>query len=364
MCLGDLSEYKKGKGGLEMERWLKYFLAVAIPIFLAVPTGWAQTADSAKKIMIKLSHGYPTGYIRHQSAMKFKEILEKETNGRVVVQVYPAGQLYKIADEGEALAMGNVQMIAATGGSASKFVGEWNVFSIQTAFDTSPTNIKHLLDFEDSEVCRKYITSKLEPKGIRFIGFFPTCTIGLISTMKKPIRKMEDYKGLKIINAFGKIAVLHYDLLGVSSLAIPVTERVMALSTGMVDGEIGNVDNTLSQRYPIKYIHEWWGTHSGANMMMNLEFWSGLPPDIKKIITDKAVPQARAWTISQVMSIEAAARNKLKSQGVEFVEASPEFRNQILAKTEKPVRDFFIKQYPVNGPIILNEVARLDPRKK
>ena len=113
-----------------MKKWFKFLLTIAVTLFLVAPSGWAQTPAPDKKITIKLSHGYPTGYIRHLSAVKFKEVLEKETNGRVAVEIYPAGQLYKIADEGEALAMGNVQMIAATGGTAAKFVGEWNELAI------------------------------------------------------------------------------------------------------------------------------------------------------------------------------------------------------------------------------------------
>ena len=349
-----------------MKRSLKIFTLLVGITLLVVPVAWPQT-QPGKKITIKLSHGYPIGYIRHQSAVKFKELLEKETNGRVAVEIYPSGQLYKIAEEGEALAMNHVQMIACAGGTPAKFVGEWNVFFMPTVFYCTPTDIKHLLEFENSEVCRKYITSKLEAKGVHFVGFFPSCTSGELSTVKRPVRKIEDFKGLKIHNVFGRAYYMLYELLGGSNQAIPGPDRVMAMSTGMVDGEQGNVDNIVGWGYPIKYVHEWgeiMGGHGGASMLMNLAFWNSLPSDIKKIITEKVVPEAKAWTVTEMFKVEAKAREKLKSQGVEFVQLSPELKEQVVAKTAKPIRDWFLKQYPESGPPILAEAARLHPLKK
>jgi hypothetical protein len=55
-----------------------------------------------KKITIKLSHDWPVAYIRSKSAIKVKELLEQYTNGRVVVDIYPSGQLYKRTEEAQA----------------------------------------------------------------------------------------------------------------------------------------------------------------------------------------------------------------------------------------------------------------------
>jgi TRAP-type C4-dicarboxylate transport system substrate-binding protein len=187
-----------------------------------------------------------------------------------------------------------------------------------------------------------------------------------MSTVKKPVRKIEDFKGLKIHNPQGAAKYFFLKSLGISSQLVPQTELVMALSTGMVDGEYGNVESLLANGYPAKYVHEW-GTlmsgDSGASMLMNLAFWNSLPPDIKKIV-EKVASKTEAWTITELFKAEAKARAKLKSRGVEFINLSPEMQEQVRARAAKPVLDWYIKRYPESASIILDEVARLDPRRK
>ena len=330
---------------------------------LVVPSGRAQEG----KFTIKFSHIGQIDSVRHLTALKFKELVEKETNNRVVVEVYPSGQLYKPDQEGEALANGHIQMLNTAGGTPTKFVGEWEVFGLPTVWFSTPTNMDHTLAFEASEVCSKYITAKLEPKGIKFITFLPSCTSGGVSTAKKAVRKLEDFKGLKVHNPFGQAKFLFLKSLGATNLVIPQSELVMALSTGMVDGEYGMIENTLTQGYPVKYVHEWGGLmsgHGGACTLMNLAFWNSLPSDIQKIIMEKVVPELKAWDVAKVFEMEAKARETMKSRGVEFINLTPEMREQVRAIAAKPVLDWYAKKYPVSGPAILAEAARLDPRNK
>src|SRR5581483_12390155 len=53
-----------------------------------------------------------------KGALRFKELAEQRTNGKVKVEVYPNSQLYKDKEEMEALQLGSVQMLAP---SLSKF---------------------------------------------------------------------------------------------------------------------------------------------------------------------------------------------------------------------------------------------------
>jgi len=83
-----------------VNRWLSVMAGLFLAAVLVIGgPGEAPAAPSEPdKIVIRLSHGYPVSYIRHKSALKWKELLEKETNGQVEVKIFPAGSLRKVRE--------------------------------------------------------------------------------------------------------------------------------------------------------------------------------------------------------------------------------------------------------------------------
>ena len=69
-------------------------------------------------IVIKFSHVVANDTPKGKGALKFKELAEKYTNGKVKIEVYPNSSLYKDKEEIEALQLGSVQMLAP---STAKF---------------------------------------------------------------------------------------------------------------------------------------------------------------------------------------------------------------------------------------------------
>src|SRR5882724_6544599 len=75
-------------------------------------------AAAQQPIIIKFSHVVANDTPKGKGALKFKELAEKYTNGRVKIEVYPNSSLYKDKEEIEALQLGSVQMLAP---STAKF---------------------------------------------------------------------------------------------------------------------------------------------------------------------------------------------------------------------------------------------------
>src|SRR5690606_40558850 len=82
-------------------------------------------------IVIRFSHVVAADTPKGKAAVRFKQLAEEATNGRVRVQVYPNSELYRDREELEALQLGAVEMIAP---SLSKFgplgVREFEVFDL------------------------------------------------------------------------------------------------------------------------------------------------------------------------------------------------------------------------------------------
>src|SRR5262245_21071733 len=96
-----------------MRKFVALFGAVAALSLLVAPAGAQQ-----QPIVIKFSHVVAADTPKGKGALKFKELAEKYTNGKVRIEVYPNSSLFKDKEEIEALQLGSVQMLAP---STAKF---------------------------------------------------------------------------------------------------------------------------------------------------------------------------------------------------------------------------------------------------
>src|SRR5712672_4459852 len=92
----------------------KLILAVAAAAVLVVPAA----VEAQSPIVIKFSHVVANNTPKGKGALKFKELAEKYTDGKVKIEIYPNSSLYKDKEEIEALQLGSVQML---GPSTAKF---------------------------------------------------------------------------------------------------------------------------------------------------------------------------------------------------------------------------------------------------
>src|SRR3954467_15044847 len=106
-------------------------LGAALSLALAAP------ALAQSPIVIKFSHVVAPNTPKGKGSLKFQELAEKYTNGKVKVEVYPNSQLYKDNEELQALQLGSVQILAP---SLAKFgplgVKEFEVFDLPYMFDS------------------------------------------------------------------------------------------------------------------------------------------------------------------------------------------------------------------------------------
>src|SRR6478752_5763814 len=128
----------------------------------------AVSASAQSPIIIKFSHVVANDTPKGKGALKFKELAEKYTNGKVKVEVYPNSQLFKDKEEIEALQLGSVQMLAP---STAKFgplgAREFEVFDLPYLFKDEETYAKAM-----KGPVGKWLFQKLEPKGISGLAYW------------------------------------------------------------------------------------------------------------------------------------------------------------------------------------------------
>jgi C4-dicarboxylate-binding protein DctP len=249
----------------------------AIPIVLLAAAFAAGSAFAQAPIVIKFSHVVADNTPKGKGALRFKELAEKATQGRVKVEVYPNSTLYKDKEELDALQLGSVQMLAP---SLAKFaplgVKEFELFDLPYIFPS-----KDVLYRVTEGPIGKKLFAKLETKGIRGLAYWDNGFKDM--TANKPLHHPADFKGLKMRIQASKVLDAQMRALGANPQAMAFSEVYQALQTGVVDG----TENTPSNIYTQK-MHEVQSNltvsdhgYIGYAVIVNKKFWDGLPPDIR-----------------------------------------------------------------------------------
>ncbi len=285
---------------------MKRILAAAAALLgLATSPAFAQ-----EPIVIKFSHVVANDTPKGKGADKFKELAEQRTKGRVRVEVYPNSTLYKDKEELEALQLGAVQMLAP---SVSKFgplgVKEYEAFDLPFIFPD-----KAALARVTEGPIGTGLFRKLEDKGIKGLAYWDNGFKDM--TANKPLRKPEDFKGLKMRIQSSKVLDAQFRALGALPQVLAFSEVYQAMQTGVVDGSENTPSNIYSQKVHEvqKYLTVSEHGYIGYAVIVNRKFWEGLPADLRTTLEGAMKDATRyANEISQKENDEAL--EKIKASG-------------------------------------------------
>jgi C4-dicarboxylate-binding protein DctP len=255
---------------------LKYMLSV-----LSIVTVVSASAFAQSPIVIKFSHVVANDTPKGKAALRFKELAEKATHGRVKVEVYPNSTLYKDKEEMEALQLGAVQMLAP---SLAKFgplgVKEFELFDLPYIFPG-----RDVLDAVTQGPIGKEMFKKLEPKGLIGLAYWDN---GFkVMSANKPLHMPADFKGLKMRIQSSKVLDAQMRALGANPQVLAFSEVYQALQSGVVDGTENPPSNLYTQKmYEVqKYVAMSNHGYLGYAVIVNKKFWDGLPADIRDELT-------------------------------------------------------------------------------
>src|SRR5450830_550397 len=247
-------------------------------------------AYAQQPIVIKFSHVVAEDTPKGKGALKFKELAEARTKGRVEVEVYPNSQLFKDGEEMQMLQLGNVQMLAP---SVSKFgplgAREFEVFDLPYIFD----NAKDLHNVTQGRIGQQ-LFKKLDSKGIIGLAYWDNGFKQM--SANKPLKTPADFRGQKMRIQSSKVLDGQMRALGATPQVMAFSEVYQALQTGVVDGTENPPSNLYTQKMHEVQKHVTVSDHGylGYAVIVNKKFWDGLPPDIRKQL-DGAMEQATRY---------------------------------------------------------------------
>jgi C4-dicarboxylate-binding protein DctP len=294
-----------------MRTWI---LAAAAVAALA----WPGAAPAQQPTVIKFSHVVAPDTPKGKGALKFKELAEKYTNGKVVVEVYPNSQLYKDNEELQALQLGAVQLLAP---SLAKFgplgVREFEVFDLPFILPSKAAVRK----VTDGPLGAK-LMGLLEPKGIKGLAYWDNGFKDM--SANKPLYMPEDFRGLKMRIQSSKVLEAQMRALGAIPQVMAFSEVYQALATGVVDGTENPPSNEYTQKMHEVQKYTMLSEHGyvGYAVIANKKFWDGLPADTRAGL-DKAMAEATKFSNDIAQKENDDALEAIKKSG----------KSQVLALT-------------------------------
>jgi len=245
----------------------------------------------------------------------FKKDVETGTQGKLEVDIFPAGQLYNDVDAVKVIPTGAVDMGVVNMDFWTGLVPSAGILYMPTYYK----NLKHFYAVRD--FVTPIIDKDLEKRGnVKLLGWYDYDSEALIS--KKKILKLEDFKGTKL-RGYGQYAATFLQAVGSSPVVMSSTEAYDAMAKGVIDGSMSGPTSHLARKfYEVgKYLIDqsnFIQPMFSYGIVINLDSWKKLTPEMRKSV-EQASKDMQTSSQSVVLKDSAAAIAKLKQKGVVII---------------------------------------------
>lgn len=283
------------------------FYALILPVALLLGA-CSPPADNGP-IVIKFPHVTAPGTPKGKGAEKLRQLVAERMANKVVVEVYPSGQLMSDDDSLEALAFGEVQMIAISLSKLDRLTHKFMVFDLPFLFSDLPS----VEAFQGSEAGNTLL-AELTRKGIKGMAYWH-------NGMKQfggpvPLRQPTDGAGLKFRIMESDVLQAQILAMGGNPQKMAFGEVYQALQTGAIDAQENTWSNLYSQKfYEVQdFITESNHGYLGYLLAVNPAFWEGLPEDDRAQL-EQIIAEVSAEVNANAQAINQQARERIIATG-------------------------------------------------
>jgi tripartite ATP-independent transporter DctP family solute receptor len=294
---------------MKAARGLLILLVTVALVFLASSS---QVFGAAKEIQIKcgvpgaLSELYVQGMLAIAEAVKTEGVKQGYD---IKMQVFPNSSLAGGSQQAELelLQAGAIQMVNYSSANFAAFEPKISMVSMPFLF----------ADFEDaykfySSPFVDEITAGLDKKGMKVLGMF-TRGFRQLTNSKRPVRTLNDVKGLKVRVMNNPLYVSIFDALGAKAVPMSFSEVYTGLQLGTIDGQENSADTTKSAKvFEVqKFMTLWNYSTDSAVIAVSTKWWNGLDkPAQTLIMTAVKNEEKRQYTLAKQKEDEALASLK------------------------------------------------------
>ncbi|WNS77733.1 TRAP transporter substrate-binding protein [Domibacillus sp. DTU_2020_1001157_1_SI_ALB_TIR_016] len=335
---------------MRMNTWLKRLAAgVVLPGVLllgacsdgggnATKTGSAST-EGIQERTIKAGIGNSEKHPQGQGMVKFKELVEEKSGGKMKVQNFFDATLGDDQKMTEALQAG---MQEVTVPSTSPLVGtikEFGIYDFPFVFN----NEEEAYAVLDGAVGQKLL-DKLPEHDLVGLGYWENGFRNLTNS-KHPVETAADFKGLKIRTMQNEVHLDAFSKLGANPSPMAFSEVFTALETGTVDGQENPLATIQTQKYyeVQDYLSITKHVYTPFVFLVSKKFWDGLSEEEQKIMSE-AAQEAGKYQRELNQKENEKALKTLKEEGMKINEVTPEEMEK-MKEIIQPVTDEYAQKF-------------------
>jgi len=217
---------------------------------------------------------------------RWKKEVEKRTAGKVAIKTFPGSTLLGAKNMMDGVIAGTADIgCLCMAYQPGRFIVT-NAIALPVGFPDATVASLALWD----------LYKKYKPKAfakVKVLTMF-TCAPANIYA-KKPVRNLEDLKGLELRASGGTAQALK--ALGATPVGMPQSETPEALQKGIVQGAASSLETLMDFKYAeiCKYVTIFNGPVYPFAVVMNMDKWNSLPKDVQKVMDGLGIEQA-FWT--------------------------------------------------------------------
>lgn len=302
----------------------------------------------------RLASGYSDASFHTANLREFANDVSRSSNGKLAIEVRSNNSLVKLseirkavgegsAEAGEVILTGISKEFPLAGADAVPFV----IGSLNDA--------KRLWDLQ-----RPALEKQLAAKGLVLLYSVPWPSQGLYST--KPIIKRIDFSGAKM-RTYNPTTVRIAELLGASSLDVPMVQVADALASGRMDSMISSAVTGVENKVwtHLKYFYEINAWTPKNAVLANAGAFAKLSSAEQKALRDAAKrAEERGWRMSRAAAMEAV--QTLRANGVKVESMPPNLEREFTRLGERFSREWIREAGAQAGELFTSFFLQLPSR--
>ncbi len=319
---------------------MKYTFLVVTLFFTILSFNSCESVKDQRTI--KLAHGLDMSHPVHKAMELMKKALEKESKGKLKLEIYPNQQLGSERQCLELLQIGSLDMTKVSAAVMENFSPNMRVLGLPFLFKDRA----HAFHVLDGEVGKELLDGG-QKYWLKGLGYYDAGSRSFY-TKEKPVESPKDLEGLKIRVMESVTAMSMVTSLGGSPTPISYGELYTALQQGVVDGAENNPPSFyLSRHYEVcKYYSLNEHTTIPDVLIISTHLWKHLSKEerlwLQSAVDASVKYQRELWEKSELDALEA-----VKKAGVEIVRPD----KTIFKEKVKSIYESYKKDKQINSLI-------------
>ncbi|MBQ7733803.1 MAG: TRAP transporter substrate-binding protein [Synergistaceae bacterium] len=264
---------------------------------------------------ITVTHIVDEAHSWHKACEFFKQEVEKRSDGKIEVKIYPNSQLGNEIDTIQSALTGGGVDVVITGESMMTYVPELGILGVPYLM-TSDAHVEAVAGGEIGKEIENLML--MDGAGFRCLAYFVRGPRDV--TANKAIRTPDDIKGVIIRTPASTITVSTFEAFGAKPTPMAFSEVFTSLQSGTIQGQENPLAMIKSgnfyevQKYLCKTEH----LRTWLYFALSEQTFQSLPADLQKVVLEVG-KEMQKYEHELFLKDEAELEGFLKSKGMEII---------------------------------------------